>query len=175
VGAVLAGRDHGVGGLLTGAAAGISGLRAPDLAFTFRWDRDGGANGYRGTVGATNGLAGRGTHGSGSPQELRATLLAAGPGVRSGVVSPVSTGQEDIVPTVFHILGLPVPPGLDGRPLLEAFSAGPLPADVRVRVESHAASLRAGGAVLEQRMDVSWAGDRAYVSALGRASDFSAG
>lgn len=173
VGAMLSCRPGGtIPGLLPGERSGTAGARGPDIAFTFRWHSDGGANGYPGTVTATNGLQGRGTHGSGSPQELRATLIAAGPGVRMGTTSDVPTGQQDIVPTVFRILGLPAPAGLDGRPAAEAFADGPDPAGVRVTSEQVEATRPAPEGPLRQRMDMLWAEGRPYVSAIGRAEDF---
>ncbi len=176
VGAMISGRDGrtaaGHAGLLDGVLAGISGPRAPDIAFTFRWSRDGGANGYHGTVTATNGGLGLGTHGSASPQELRATLIAAGPGVRRGIVSEAPTGQPDLLPTLLTLLGLPVPAGLDGRPVSEMLTRGPAPREVGFLTETHEAAHGTGAARLRQRMDISRVGETSYVSAIGRAEDF---
>ena len=49
--------------------------------------------------------------------ELRVPMIVSAPGLRPGIVrTPVAT--VDLVPTVLRLLGLGVPPGLDGRPLL---------------------------------------------------------
>ncbi|MCX6032306.1 MAG: alkaline phosphatase family protein [Chloroflexi bacterium] len=47
-------------------------------------------------------------------------FLAYGPPVRDGAVA-VKPGLADLAPTILYALGLPVPPGLDGRVLTEIF------------------------------------------------------
>ncbi|MGH7320040.1 MAG: alkaline phosphatase family protein, partial [Candidatus Rokuibacteriota bacterium] len=54
-------RDARALGLLPGDAAGITGLRAPDIAMSLRWDSDPGANGFAGRSDATGGVPGQGT------------------------------------------------------------------------------------------------------------------
>lgn len=44
---------------------------------------------------------------------VNGVFMAAGPGIRSGALSPLDI--VDILPTVLHLGGLPVPNGLDGR------------------------------------------------------------
>jgi arylsulfatase A-like enzyme/Flp pilus assembly protein TadD len=48
---------------------------------------------------------------------LRVPMIVSTPGMRPGVV-PTPVATVDLVPTVLRLLGLPIPPGLDGRPLL---------------------------------------------------------
>ena len=67
---------------------------------------------------------GQGVHVSLSPFDMRATLIAAGPDFRSGMVSDLPSGNIDIAPTVLWILGIAPPKPMDGRVLLEALTIG---------------------------------------------------
>jgi arylsulfatase A-like enzyme len=89
--------------------------RAPDILVSEAWTDDKNEFGYPGTA-ANNGTAG---HGSTSPYELHATLIAAGPDIRSGAGNDIATGQVDLAPTVCHLLGVEPAEGMDGRVLKE--------------------------------------------------------
>ena len=94
-GALVAGRADGVAlGLLPADCVGLAGPRAPDVVLSFRWDsvRAGGA---AGSADSSEGAPGLGTHGSGSPQELRCTLVGSGPSFRQGVVSELPSGNVE--------------------------------------------------------------------------------
>ena len=120
-GALVAGRGEGSAlGLLPGDRLGLGGPRAADLVLSFRWDSTRAANGFVGSADSAEGAPGLGTHGSGSPHELRCTLIAQGPSFRQGITSEVPSGNVDIAPTVLQLLGL-ASLDFDGRPLLEAF------------------------------------------------------
>jgi arylsulfatase A-like enzyme len=69
---------------------------------------------------ASNGVAG---HGSSSPFEIHNTLIAAGPDIKRGGVVSVPSANVDFAPTFLHMLGLPIPASIQGRPLLEALLA----------------------------------------------------
>jgi hypothetical protein len=69
-------------------------------------------------------------------------------------------------------LGLPLPPGFEGRPLLEAFDAGPEPRDVSWRTDVQQAGRRSGAGMIQHRMENALVGSATYVSAIGRAEDF---
>ncbi len=127
-GALVGGRaEAGESGLLPGDLAGVAGRRAADIVMSFRWDSAPGANGFPGRCDAAAGQPGQGTHGSGSPQELRCTLVAAGPSFREGVTSSLPSGNVDITPTVLRLLGVSADVPFDGRPLVEAFRSGDPP------------------------------------------------
>jgi arylsulfatase A-like enzyme len=96
---------------------------------------------WRGTV-RTPGVAG---HGSSSPWDIRATLVAAGPGIKRNVVSPIPSGNVDVVPTSLALLGLPAPDGLDGRVLEEALATGPQPGEMPLESEPVEATAELGG------------------------------
>jgi arylsulfatase A-like enzyme/Flp pilus assembly protein TadD len=71
-----------------------------------------------GDHGESLGEHGESTHGLlAYESSLRVPMIVNAPRLRPGVVrGPAAT--IDVVPTVLSLLGLPVPPGLDGRPLL---------------------------------------------------------
>jgi len=100
---------------------GSSNERRPLLAVSPRWSDEPNAHGVPGTIAAlTTQAALRSSHGSASPYEMHATLIAAGPGFRRGIDSALPSGNTDLLPTVLTLLGVPVPDGLDGRVLQEA-------------------------------------------------------
>jgi len=127
-GALVAGRAEGAAlGLLPGDQLGLGGPRAADVVLSFRWDSGRTTNGFAGFADSAEGAPGLGTHGSGSPHELRCTLIARGPSFRQGAVSELPSGNVDVAPTVLSLLGVTSELPLDGRPLLEAFrrASGP--------------------------------------------------
>lgn len=95
--------------------------RRPLLAVSPMWSD--GVNDFAipGTVAAlTTQTALKSSHGSLSPYDMHATLIANGPSFREGVTSTLPTGATDITPTILTILGLEVPEAIDGRVLHEA-------------------------------------------------------
>ena len=153
-------------GLLPGDAAGITGERAPDIAVSLRWDSGPGANGFAGRSYATGGVPGQGTHGSGSPHELRSILVAAGPSFRSGVASDLPSGNVDLAPTILALLGLATGVPFDGRVLAEAFRRGaPSGPPPRTSLE-HVVERATRAGVLRQRLLLERVGATTYVSSL---------
>ncbi len=125
-GALLASGAVGeIEGALPMALIGGDGLRAPELAMSFAWDSETNDAGYDGFVYSSGGARGLGQHGSMSKHEMNNTLLARGPGFKSGhrITSP--TGNVDIAPTVLNLLGLSIPEDMDGRVITEALVDGP--------------------------------------------------
>lgn len=94
----------------------------PDLIVSMRWSPAPSGDGTPGTIIATGGSRGAGTHGSLSRYDMNNTLVAAGPHFKRGLVSDLPSGNVDIAPTVLTILGVPVPETMDGRSLREAFA-----------------------------------------------------
>lgn len=64
-----------------------------------------------------------GEHGSLGVLQSRAPLLLSGPGVTARGMLDTSARTIDVTPTLLTLAGLPVPDGLDGRPLVESCSA----------------------------------------------------
>ena len=166
-GAMVAGNiDSQVEGLLPGTRVGVSGERAPDIAMSLRWSPADGAPNSLGYSHVTGGQPGQGTHGSGSPQEMRNTLIAAGPHLRSGVVSDVPTGNVDLTPTVLRLLGLELTTQFDGRCIEEALVDGPDPKDVVRHTEELSMKRAAGSGVFEQSAVLQQVGTATYVTSL---------
>lgn len=98
------------------------GPSAPDVVVSMRWKDTRNAWGIPGTIAAGSGRIGSGAHGSLSPFDMNNTLIAAGPGFRSGHVSEIPSGNIDLAPTVLSLLGIERPASMDGRVLTEAFA-----------------------------------------------------
>jgi arylsulfatase A-like enzyme len=111
-------------GTLSFTAIGWDHERSADILTGPGWTDSENEHGYRGEV-LTPGVAG---HGSSSPWDIRATFIAAGPALKSGVVSDIPTGNVDLTPTALRLVGATVPSGLDGRVLDEVLLSGPQPA-----------------------------------------------
>ncbi|HUS92924.1 MAG TPA: alkaline phosphatase family protein [Phycisphaerae bacterium] len=58
----------------------------------------------------------RAGHGGLRPGDMHVPLLIAGPGIAPGRLAVARTA--DAMPTILHLLGRPLPPGLDGEPLV---------------------------------------------------------
>ena len=58
---------------------------------------------------------------------MEGVLIASGAGVRSGA-KPEGATLLDVAPTILHLLGVPVPVEMDGRPLDELFDPAVVPA-----------------------------------------------
>jgi arylsulfatase A-like enzyme len=167
-GALVAGRGEGATlGLLPGDLLGLAGPRAADVVLSFRWDSAGTANGFAGVADSAEGAPGLGTHGSGSPHELRCVLIASGPSFRQRLVTELPSGNVDIAPTVLRLLGVTTDAALDGRPLIEGLRTAtdrPPQASAPHRYE---AACRVGGVSLVHRAVVEGVGHARYVAWLG--------
>lgn len=115
--------------------------RAGQILVSAAWTDEVNPEGYPGIV-TSGGVAG---HGSTSPFDIHATLIAAGPDYREGLESPVPTANVDLAPTLLHLAGLAVPLGMDGRVLSEAFRDGPAPDTVQVVRNEHTARVDLAG------------------------------
>jgi hypothetical protein len=165
-GALVAGRATGVElGLLPADAVGLAGPRAPDVVLSFRWDsvRAGGA---AGSADSSEGAPGLGTHGSGSPQELRCTLVGSGPSFEPGLVSELPSGNVDVAPTVLRLLGVTTDAPLDGRPLTEGLRETTEPAPSAAAPACHEANCDLGDVRVVFRAVVERVGAARYVASL---------
>jgi arylsulfatase A-like enzyme len=116
-----------VEGTLSFDAARWRHARSGDILYSPDWTDNKNAHGYSGTS-ASNGVAG---HGSSSPFEIHNTLIAAGPDIKQSASVSVPTGNVDFAPTFLHMLGLPIPSTMQGRPLVEGLRADRSAATVR--------------------------------------------
>jgi hypothetical protein len=147
-------------GTLPMAALGIASEIAPDIVWSAGWNDDLNEFGVPGMVMAIGGKAA--SHGSLSRWEVRNTLIAAGPGFKSGRVSDVPAATIDIAPTLAHLMGIDGLKG-NGRVLIEALEDGRAAPTVRRRtVEAEAGAFR-------QALEISEVDGYQYVDAAGRA------
>jgi predicted AlkP superfamily pyrophosphatase or phosphodiesterase len=114
--------------------------RSGDIMFSPNWTDETNAHGFRGTVSA-GGVAG---HGSVSPFDVHNTLMAAGPDLKRTTQIATPTANVDLAPTFLTMLGLPVPPSMEGRALREALLNAPAVPSLRVRAEQHTATTADG-------------------------------
>ena len=98
-------------------------IRGSDILFSGNWTASENEFGYPGTS-AQNGVAG---HGSSSPFDIHNTLIAAGPLLKSGLITNLPSGNVDFSPTFLSLLGVTIPDSMQGRVLNEAFLNGPEP------------------------------------------------
>ncbi|MEX1020399.1 MAG: alkaline phosphatase family protein, partial [Litorilinea sp.] len=95
---------------------GATNARRPLLAISPTWSHAVNEYGVAGDVQTlTTQGALRSSHGSASPYDLHANLIANGPSFRQGVRSEVPTGAIDLLPTLLHILDISAPAPLQGR------------------------------------------------------------
>ena len=166
-GALVAGHAEGAAlGLLPGDLLGLAGPRAADIALSFRWDSTRAANGFAGFADSAEGAPGLGTHGSGSPQELRCVLVASGPSFRRGIVSELPSGNIDIAPTVLRLLGVTTDVALDGRPLVEGLRGATDESPRAPGPSHHEAHSRFDGLRLVHRAVIERVGQTRYVTSL---------
>ena len=96
---------------------------APDIVVAFRWNAEKNDANIPGMIISDGGYgAGRGTHGTLSPFDMRNTLVAAGPDFRRDWIDQLPSGNPDLAPTILHILGVSAPDRMDGRVLSEAMT-----------------------------------------------------
>jgi len=97
---------------------------APDVIVASSWKMSAPRDGHRHVEvfndGYTEYKAGGGMHVTLSPTDLHNTAVAVGPDFRRGVISPLPSGNVDIVPTLLWLMGIQPPEPLDGRVLSEA-------------------------------------------------------
>jgi hypothetical protein len=110
--------------------------RNPDVIASYDYQEDAAVRGAKGIeyAGALLGTSYRGMHGSFSPRDVHNTLIASGPGFRSGFRDPLPSGNVDVAPTAAQILGLALPDA-NGRPLFEALQGGEEPSAYQVTPE----------------------------------------
>ena len=96
---------------------------APDVLVSMRWSNKPNQYGVAGTITSYDPnkgiddayrVEGNGHHASMSYFDMHNTLIAAGPHLRSGMRSNLTSGNVDLAPTIFHILNKGHLPELDG-------------------------------------------------------------
>jgi arylsulfatase A-like enzyme len=95
--------------------------RSGDIVYVMRTDEEPNAHGFAGNCYDDSSLPiGGSTHGGLSPYELHNVCAAYGPAFREGYASAIPSGTIDVLPTLLHLLGYPIPSQVEGRILSEA-------------------------------------------------------
>lgn len=136
-----------------------------DMIVTYRWEDTPNPFGVPGTQIVDGGpdaakRPARNGHGGLNPYVTRSTLFAVGRDFAAGKTVEVPAGNQDIAPTLLALLGLPIPPTLDGRVLSEAMKNGR--GARRLKSATRRIQVSAGAYCAE--VDVSYAGRHSYLN-----------
>lgn len=134
--------------------------RAADILVDRDWNDDANKMGYAGSS-SSSGVAG---HGGFSKYEVHIALLAAGPDFKQSFTSDLPTSNVDIVPTVLHIHGLPVPAMMDGRVLTEILAEKGKPMRNNTRTETISTSAKYHGGTYHLKLERTLFGKYQYVN-----------
>ena len=116
--------DGTVPGTLARALVRNDHRRTGDIVYVMRTDEEIDAHGIVGGCYDDSSLPlGGGTHGGLSRHELHNVCVAYGPAFRQGHESTVPSGTIDLMPTILHLLGYPIPERVDGRVLHEVLAS----------------------------------------------------
>lgn len=108
-------------GTFTFDKAKVESERAPDVEMAFRWNENKNQFGIPGMMdGDWQRGAGKGTHATLGKFDMHNMLVAAGPDFRHGAMDDLATGNVDLAPTIYMLLGIKAVPAMDGRVLGEA-------------------------------------------------------
>jgi arylsulfatase A-like enzyme len=147
-----------VPGTLSFAAARWSHNRSAQILFSPDWTDAANAHGMRGAT-ASSGTAG---HGSSSPWDIHNTLIAAGPDLKRGITVDFPSANVDFAPTFLKLLGIAIPPSVQGRSLDEALVDGAALGADAVRTMEQTASTEAGNYRVTGTFSVVTVGGRAF-------------
>jgi arylsulfatase A-like enzyme len=94
---------------------------APDVVLSFRWSADKSKLGAPGLLTVDGALSSKGgAHTSLSQFDMHNILVGAGPDLKRGFTDSLPTGNTDLTPTIFWLLGVKSKEPMDGRVLSEA-------------------------------------------------------
>jgi predicted AlkP superfamily pyrophosphatase or phosphodiesterase len=142
----------------------IDSEHAPDVEMAFRWDENKNQFGVAGMIDADwQRAAGKGTHATLSKFDMHNILIAAGPDFRHGETDQLPSGNVDLAPTTFAILGLKSMPGMDGRVLSEAMTLSKA-ASPQAMTEDLEATRKFSSGTWRQHLKISRVGSTIYVN-----------
>ena len=137
---------------------------APDIVMSARWDDEKSSNGTPGrSIVAAAGIVGKGSHHTLSPFDVHNIFVAAGPDFRRGVTDDLPTGNIDIVPTIFRLLGISSPEPLDGRVVTEMMAGSDAPASSKPETEIVEATRALPDGQWSQKLQLSRVGNSVYI------------
>ncbi len=153
----------GLPGTFPFSAVAIDSPTPPDIIFSYVWSERANKSGAPGSLTSEGKTTGKGTHASMSRFDIHNTLLAAGPDIRPGLRSEIPSGNVDVAPTIYHLLGIAPPLTLDGRVLTEALAgwAGTSPTAETSRKEI--TRDLPGGKTWKQWIQTTKFGDKTYL------------
>lgn len=158
VGMVMTPSDDPVQGAVEGtfstALVGLQHARVPELVYVLRSSLEQDPHGLPGLGLITGGVpVGGGMHGGLNRHELNTVLILAGLAAKGPGRSDRAAGIIDIGPTILDLLGLGVPPGMQGRSLLSL--ADEAPAELE--------TFHAGSGTFQQRLTVARRGKATFL------------
>ena len=136
--------------------------RAADILVAANWTDAANQYGYAGV--STLKDEEPGGHGNSSPYDVHNTLIAAGPDIKSGVISDVPSGNVDFAPTLCFLNGLRPPDSMDGRVLHELLRGGPSPATVKVQNRVYQTQARSETVEYQLELSCSLVGGTEYLN-----------
>jgi predicted AlkP superfamily pyrophosphatase or phosphodiesterase len=132
--------------------------RSAQLLFSPDWTDTANEHGFPGTT-SSNGTAG---HGSSSPWDVHNTFIAAGPDLKQGITVDAPSANVDFAPTFLKLLGIAIPPSVQGRALEEALIDGSAPAANAVRTMDHTVRTEDGRYAVTATFSIVDTGGREY-------------
>jgi len=135
--------------------------RAPDLIVSLRWSAETNSHGAPGLMQTVGGTIGKGSHASLSRFDMNNTLVAHGPRFKRGLISDIPSGNIDVAPTIFWLLGVEPPASIDGRVLHEALAHSTVKTP-KPKTRTLEASRDLGLFRWQQYLKVSTVGDTTY-------------
>jgi arylsulfatase A-like enzyme len=111
--------DGRVPGTLSFSAIRWAHERSAQILYSPDWSDAANGHGIPGSA-ASSGVAG---HGSSSPWDVHNTLIAAGPDLKQNTTIETPSANVDFAPTFLSMLGIAIPPTMQGRPLVEALAS----------------------------------------------------
>lgn len=148
-----------VPGTFSQTLIGWNHARAADILISPAWTSAINEYGYAGTT-SQKGIAG---HGSASPFDIHAVLIAAGPDFREGLVLDTPTANVDLAPTLLYLLALGMPDSMEGRVITEALREGPTPSTVQTETRHHSFELELASGPYAASAQVSTLGEYVYL------------
>ncbi len=136
--------------------------RAADILVSANWTDAANQYGYPGTSTQMDGEPAG--HGNSSPYDIHNTLIAAGPDLKSGVVSDVPSGNVDFAPTLCYLNGIRPPTSMNGRVLQELLRGGPAPTAVPVQDRIYRTEARREGVEYHLKLSCSIVNGTEYLN-----------
>jgi hypothetical protein len=138
--------------------------RTGDIVYVLRTDEE---TDEQGIVGGcfddSKIVPGGGTHGGLSFHELRNVCVMYGPVFREGFENALPSGTIDLLPTLLHLFGYPIPATVEGRVLYETLARpGDVP-EITTGSHTYTADTTTPAGLYRQHLSTTWVGTTAYL------------